>query len=220
MNAAEWRVSHDLLLENARRDYERRGYRFLAEPPEEMLPERLRMFRPDAVALGPSGNVAVAVKRGGPRQSGPTLAELARRVGEEPGWTLDVIYVPERPEEAQRLHPPSIESIGQQLEEATQLLAARHTRAALLLGWAILESLLRIRAGGTDERTLRPLTAFALAEQAAMDGLIEPEDADRLRRLARLRNAVAHGDFNVEVAEEDVAWLLAVLRRAAVQPTP
>ncbi len=47
-------------------------------------------------------------------------------------------------------------------------------------------------------------TVQALAEE----GYLESDDARRLREMARLRSAVVHGDFAVDVSAEQVEFLL------------
>jgi len=41
-----------------------------------------------------------------------------------------------------------------------------------------------------------------------MDGYVGSEDAKRLQRLISLRNLAVHGDLNVDVSSEDIAFIL------------
>jgi hypothetical protein len=74
-----------------------------------------------------------------------------------------------------------------------------HFAPARVFGWAILESLARLASSSVRSTGLSPIQAVQVL---AEEGYIENEDAQRLRELAKLRSAVAHGDFSVDVSSE------------------
>ncbi len=84
-----------------------------------------------------------------------------------------------------------------------------HFAPALVAGWAVPESLARLARGPGSRKAYSPLQAVqALAEE----GYLETEDAQRLREMARVRSAVVHGDFAVDVSAEQVEFLLDQLK--------
>ncbi len=211
MSAAEQSAEGDL-LDSVRAGYERRGFRVIVEPSKADVPAFLGQHRPDAVALGPEGGVIIEVKRDGGRTNRASLGTLARLVEQHPGWTLEVIYVRERPDEAQKLSPSSRAEIARQIDEAEALLAETHLHAALVIGWAALESQLRAATSMEDGSVQRPFSPAQLVERPAMDGFVDTASARRLRAISAVRNAVVHGDFSAPIADADVSWLLAQAR--------
>ena len=66
--------------------------------------------------------------------------------------------------------------------------------------------------GGAGPSSVSPLQAV---QALAADGFVESEVADRLRGLARLRDAVVHGDLSVDVTADQVKMLVRDLRMIA-----
>ncbi|MEA2727847.1 MAG: hypothetical protein QOF70_2322 [Acetobacteraceae bacterium] len=194
------------VLRNLRASYEERGLKFYINPPHELVPSFLEGYQPDAIAIGPDGGGAIIeIKRYQSQATNRQLAELAKRVGEHSGWEFKGIYTNPATETPDNIAKPTLEQIDAGLQEIQILADTRHFAPALVFGWAVLESLARLASGPGRSRGLSPVQAVqALAEE----GYIENEDAQRLREMAKLRSAVAHGDFSVSVSAEDVDFLV------------
>jgi hypothetical protein len=191
-------------LRNLQASYEARGLRFFINPSRELVPSFLEGYQPDAIAMGPNGGGAIIeVKRHESQASNRKLAELAKKVGAQRGWEFKAIYTHPATENPDNIAKPTLEQIDARLQEMRILADTGHLAPALIFGWAVLESLARLASSSARSTGLSPIQAVQVL---AEEGYIKNEDAQRLRDMAGLRSAVAHGDFSVNVsAEHDVS---------------
>lgn len=195
-------------LEHLRKNFEVKGYQFIENPTGSQVPDFLRGYRPDALALGPNENVVIEVKQRKARASDVTLAHLAQRVSAQDGWRFIVVYSGEDEGDAVKLKRAGKIEIDQALNDARSLEAFGFHRHAFVAIWSILEALAR-RLYSEDKTSLfGPLSPIQVIQRLAMDGYVGSEDAKRLQHLISLRNLAVHGELNVNVPSEDIAFIL------------
>lgn len=185
------------------------GYTVFAHPSRQVLPAFMRDYSPDAIALGKPKNLAIEILQD-QRSSSHERKQIAERFRGVSDWEIRVFYASEFADEL------VIEGHSHDLIEATltkvQVLSdADQPEAALLLGWAAFEAFGRSLL---PEKRSYPQSSNQLLERLAGDGVVTPEEADVLRRIASLRNAVAHGALNIDVEPRDVSQLITILRCA------
>ncbi|MCJ2133317.1 hypothetical protein MKK69_04435 [Methylobacterium sp. J-026] len=183
------------------------GYDVFTQPARGLLPAFMRDYQPDAIALGRPRNIAIEVARDD-TAARPKAAALSERFAQSPDWELRIVYAPEGSDD-RPVPGVTRDEIPAALARVETLLAADHPEAALLLGWSVLEAIGRLLLPGAVSR---PQPAGQLLERMALEGVVTPDEADRLRQLANLRNQIAHGALRVRVPREAVAELMAILR--------
>ena len=203
------------MLKSLQQASEARGLRFQVHPPREIVPEFLGGFQPDAIAWGPEGGIIIKVKRRGDPASEQPLAEIARRVSGQKGWEFRAIYVNSSIDDAASIAKPTRQQLQAAFKEIEALANSGHHAAAFVAAWTALESLARLASA--DGEVVRPTTFSPLQaiQTLAEEGYMENETAERLRNLARLRNAIVHGDLSVSVSAGQVEGVLKVLRAVA-----
>jgi uncharacterized protein YutE (UPF0331/DUF86 family) len=209
---AEAQVPESNILENLRQILEARGLKFYINPPRDIIPKFLGDFQPDAIALGPEGGVVVEVKHRRGSQAEQQLAEIARRVADQKGWEFRIIYLNPSTDEMPPIAKPSFEQLQAIFREIEALTKGGYYAAALLTAWAALEALARLAGANNEGGMRRGATPIQAVQTLAEEGYIESEPAERIREMARLRNAVVHGDFSVAVSAEQVEYLLKQLQ--------
>lgn len=183
------------------------GYSVFVRPPRQMLPPFMRGYAPDAIALGAPKNLAIEVVReGGGRK--PIADGVHRRFAESPDWELRV-YAVSPAGDYTVVAAASREAIDAAIARIENLTAVGHREAALLLGWATLEAIVRNAIPGKLEH---PQSSNQLVEIAATEGVVTPDEADRLRSLVILRNQIAHGALETRIEQEDIAAFVAILK--------
>jgi len=107
------------------------------------------------------------------------------------------------------MRPVSSGSLGAAIASVDELLSEGYVAPAFLMAWSTLEA-----AGRSllPNELRRPQTPARLVEVLAGKGHITPDEADRLRRLAKSRNDLVHGDLQTSVTRRDLKFLLLVLR--------
>lgn len=199
------------LLDNLRTQYEAKGYTFEVAPAPQGLPAFLKSYVPDAIARKPGENVAIEVRKSRSGVSESTLQQIRSRFEGQPDWTFAVAYAAEDPLKALAIKAAAVPAIRRQLDDVRTLSDQGQSRAAFLLAWSLLEAtLLNIEA----EEKARPRTPASVLQALAMLGRIEPETERRLRPMILLRNAIVHGDLNVEPTLDDVAIVVSVVEEA------
>jgi len=188
--------------------------KFYINPPREIIPEFLGDFRPDAIALGPDGGMIIEVKFGRNADSERQLAAIAKKVSDQKGWEFRAIYLSPPADEASPIGKPAPEQLPAMFKEIEALTAGGHQAAGLVMAWAALEALARLASA--DEPTRRSgFSPIQAVQTLAEEGYIENESAAGLREMAKLRNAVVHGDLSVEVSQAQVEGLLKQLKEIA-----
>jgi uncharacterized protein YutE (UPF0331/DUF86 family) len=210
--AALWQSS---ALRNLQRVFEARGLKFYVNPPRDVVPDFLGDFRPDAIARGPEGGIIIQVKFRGTPESESRLAEIARRVSAQKGWEFRAIYVTPPIDEIPSIAKPTQQQLQAAFDQIEALTNGGHHAAALLIAWAALESLARLANANSETGTSRAFSPLQAIQMLAEQGYLENEAADNLRRMVKLRNAVAHGDLSVDVQGGQVKSLLKQLRAIA-----
>jgi len=163
--------------------YEAEGFSVFLHPAREMLPQFMRGYQPDAIAVKDDKQIAIEIKRNVTRQVAQTK-QLQRIFSEHPEWELRVYYIPGHPEED--IQAPDLPEIDAALAEVDQLKQAGHLRAALIMAWAALEAAGRALL---PQDLARPQPANRLIEVLASEGVVTPTEADSLRKAISLRNA-------------------------------
>lgn len=175
-------------------DYAARGYQVFVDPQGDQLPEQLAQYRPDMLVRRGDETIIVEVKSRGALRKTEQTERLKRLIATIPGWRVELVVVnPERDsglEENQRALQPGEARSG--LEEAEKLLGSGHPEAAMLLGWASTEAVLRLVAERSAIR-LRSADPAYLIKALATDGVIGREEYHRLSDALQVRNALAHG---------------------------
>jgi uncharacterized protein YutE (UPF0331/DUF86 family) len=203
------------ILRNLRQVFEARGLKFYVNPPREVVPAFLGDFEPDAMAIGPDGGTIIEVKHRRSPVSEQQLAAIARRVSGQKGWEFRAIYLNPPTDEMPAIAKPTPEQLQARFGEIEALTNAGHPTAALVTAWAVLESLARLASANSEARTQKGLSPIQAIQTLAEEGYIESEAADRLREMTKLRNAVVHGDFSVDVRADQANWLLSQLQEIA-----
>jgi uncharacterized protein YutE (UPF0331/DUF86 family) len=223
MVVTQW-ARERVILESLRQRYEGDGYAFFAYPPADLVPAFLEDYRPDAIAIGPGGRVAIEVKhdRGGPAAA--RLSKVASLFSHHPDWQFIVVYSDETGPGHSPVSRPSRIEIEGQLREIEGLADQGYRRAALVLAWAALEAAARAlkpTEDGSEEKGVARAPRQIL-ESLEREGLLERELARSLWRIADLRDAIVHGDFGANVDQDTISDVVGAVRQigAHVPSTP
>ena len=188
--------------------WRRLGYTVVRHPRPEQLPAFMEGFRPDAIATGAKPNLVIEVKRQRAAEKDARLQPLRALLNGRDDWRLEVVYL--AAEDAQP-EPQSREEIRSTLESA-RALSAIDRRAGILLAWAALEA-----AGRELEPELadRSLSSASLVDLLVSTGHVPQDEGSKLRKAAETRNALAHGQLDLEPDQDDLDLLIEIGARLA-----
>lgn len=186
---------------------EAEGFSVFVHPSRNMLPAFLSTYQPDAIAY--KGDRKIAIEVMAQQQSdGPKVERIQRMFSDHPEWELRLVYAPPG-SIAETMPALSRDHIEAHLRQVEASLESMGGTAALLMAWAIFEAAAR---RSTPASLARPQSPSRLIEVLAADGHITPDEADMLRGLSSTRNAVAHGQLDLDVSRADVGSLMTITR--------
>lgn len=213
---SETQVWEQNVLENLRQTYEVQGLRFYKNPSSEIIPDFLRGYVPDAIAMDDKrGGIIIEVKQRRNRIADRQLAQIAEKIAPHKDWKFRAVFTSPELGDPLDLPKPTKEQIDAKIQEIRTLTQSQYYDAALIVGWAILESLARTVITENEGEQSRGLTPIRAVQTLAQEGYLENDAAQRLREMAGLRNAVVHGDLSAIVSSEQVRDLLEQLQAIA-----
>lgn len=185
------------------------GYSLVRNPSPADLPQFLRNFQPDAIAIGGPPNLLIEVLAssgaGKARIDALKVERLRALLAEHPDWRLEVVYARGS---GSAPNIASLDQIQRRLDQVRQL-APHEPAGALLLAWALLEAAARLIA---PERASAGLTPGSMIELLVGLGYVAQPASRLLRASGELRNAIAHGDLAVvPPAPDDIGALLDIV---------
>ncbi|HTZ36504.1 MAG TPA: hypothetical protein VMB84_10800 [Stellaceae bacterium] len=195
------------ILESALAGYAAEGFDVFVEPSPAVLPPFMRSVRPDAVAISADRKIAFEVKHAA--RPGTNQTDRLRALLEDhPDWELHVLYV------SPRLQTEIIDiatplAIKKAIGQARELRDAYPPGSSLIVGWSALEAIARSLM---PDRLGRPQPPFKLVEILATEGFVTPSEAENLRKIAAIRNSVAHGKLDAQIEPQLIDKFLDTLR--------
>ena len=133
--------------------YRDKGYDVLIEPQGDQLPDFLQAFRPDLIAHKGDENIVVEVRMRGQVSDFPQVNELAKVVRNEAGWKFELFLLgPENSFFMNGASPLTVEEICSKRKEVALFFQNGHLEAAFLMGWSLVEAILRVFGGERGHR--------------------------------------------------------------------
>ncbi len=196
-------------------EYRHKGYEISFHPNPEDLPDFLRNYRPDMIALREEEKVIIEVKSRSSLNSSSAqyLQSLAQVIEQHPGWRFELVMT--NPEDV--VYSAKIEGSLQENEIKTGLkiasqLLEKHPVSAILYSWSLTEATFRLVAE-QEVLSLSRFTPSYLINKLATEGIISQSDYQLLISSLSLRNAVAHGFKTTQITQDSVAKLIKITRQ-------
>jgi hypothetical protein len=197
-------LSEKAVLDQFEARWRDQGYKLVREPSQEELPDFLKGFRPDAIAVGqkPSLVIEIIGKRG--KAANLRIQKLNDLFDDNQEWHLEVVYLSPETE----LLTPVEQSIVRKASHQARIVCETDPRAGLLWAWSTLEAITR---NLEPELANSSLGSFSVIEVLVSNGHVSQSDGKKLRSLAKKRNAIAHGQVDVEPEKKELEYLLELI---------
>ena len=188
--------------------YRGKGYDVLIEPRGDQLPDFLQAFRPDLIVHKGDEHIVVEVKTRGQVSDFPQVNELAKVVRNKADWKFELFLI--GPENSFFVNGASlftVEEIRSKIVEVAFFVENGHLEAAFLMGWSLVEAILRVLAAkeGIEGETATP---DYLLKQMTFEGIIARETYHDLKHAQKTRDAIAHGFKSSQLTVETVQELI------------
>ncbi len=200
--------SESLRVQKVGQAYRDKGYDVLIEPQGDQLPDFLQTFRPDLIAHKGDEHIVVEVRVRGQVSDFPQVNELSKVVRNKAGWKFELFLLgPENSFFVDGASPLTVEEIRSKRKEVALFVESGHLEAAFLMGWSLVEAILRslaVKEGVAGETA----TPDYLLKQMTFEGIIARETYHALKHIQQTRNAIAHGFKSSQLTVETVQELI------------
>ena len=207
------RVEETRILKILREQYEADGYIFYEYPSSNILPETLRKYRVDAIAMGDDDNILIEVVFKKSKEKSAQLEGLAEKIKELSRWKLRAIYA--EGIDAKKLQSRtklSYKVINTAIVRAEELVENEFWNEGFLLQWSILEAIYFHLSESSDVEKIGIPTVRSIISSLEHEGHVSFRDAKSLRKLFDKRNMLTHGQFNFEVTFKEYSKLDGIVR--------
>jgi hypothetical protein len=202
------------LIEQLRRSYVSRGYRFIAHPRGGDSPGFLENFVPDAIALSNNDNVVLEIKSANSSKSKSELVKfLAQEVPKHDGWRFELVIESESDLNSDRSADLTFAMIDVEIAKVRRLVKEKDFKLSVVVGWAILEALCRRLVFDEENTTPSRYKPRSVVEALVSNGFVDDEEGARLLEISQIRNRLVHGFMQVSVDLEDVDFLVSTLQK-------
>jgi hypothetical protein len=191
-------------------ELEAEGYDVYLRPSKDILPEFLRKYSPDALAIRGEEKLIVEVKQRSDRTN-EQVHEIKEILKGHPDWKLRLVWA--NPATAMReISTQSRDEIRTRVGEVRDLVTGGHLGAGLLIAWSAFEAAARALS---PEEFRRPQTPGRMVSVLAASGVIAPREADLMRALIDKRNRLVHGELAESISRGEVESIADVVSRLA-----
>lgn len=194
------------------KDYEVRGFAVTINPNQTNLPDFLKGFEPDILAISETESVVIEVKstKGNASQL-KQFESLAQRISEHKNWRFELVFTNPIEQTIQNKYTNELplEKIRSRISEVNVLLISNHYEAAFLLGWTTLEAAIRLKLDSEKSDSNNKPT-LAIIKTIYSLGYINSHDYKKLEVLNQKRNLLIHG-FDNSIDKNSIEQLLNIV---------
>lgn len=193
------RQTASTLVAKVAEKYAAQGFEVNISPRKEELPFDLGTYRPDLIAVKqPDKHYIIEVKSSASRTPVERYSEVAKLVGQHPGWSFLLVTGDEKRSYDEDLL--TWEQMTARQAQVEALLELRASEGAFLILWGILEAALRRRAGEVSI-PIEHFPTSSLLNHLYSQGELSIEQFDEIKALRTFRNRFVHGYQTPEVHE-------------------
>jgi Holliday junction resolvase len=194
------------------KDYEVRGFAVTINPNQTNLPDFLKGFEPDIVAISETESVVIEVKstKGNSSQL-KQFESLAQRISEHKNWRFELVFTNPIEQTIQNkfTNELPLEKIRSRISEVTILLISNHYEAAFLLCWTTLEAAIRLKLD-SEKNDSNNKPTLAIIKTIYSLGYINSHDYKKLEVLNQKRNLLIHG-FDNSIDRNSIEQLINIV---------
>lgn len=201
------------------KDYKSKGYLVNIEPESSKLPNFIKNFRPDIIALSDLDNVVIEVKSSDSKIDFKSLEELANIVNSKENWRFELVFTnpKNRLSIEKELNVIDLEKIKNRIVECEYLISNDYFDSSFLLAWATLEAAIKIKLTSLNEHDVdvnKP--PLHLIKNLFSYGVINQSLLRKIEVLNQKRNALIHG-FEAEITKEFILNIIRLIENLTGQ---
>jgi uncharacterized protein YutE (UPF0331/DUF86 family) len=173
-------------------EYSQKGYRVFSNGDYINIPNFLKNYSPDIIAMSEEDKVVIEVRTKYSLSKSNNLENLANLINQQKGWRFELIMVNSKETEDNEREDLSINEIMNMLNEAERLLDNKHVKASFILTWSSIEAIVRnkLKSEKINSDINNPIK---MIKNLYTFGLVSRDEYEFLHTQFKLRNSVVHG---------------------------
>ena len=204
-----YKIEKDLINRVAEK-YRKAGYKVFFTPEQEYMPFDLGNYMPDLIAYKSENDGYIfEVKKDKSHVSIDQIKEVASSTDSHDGWHFILVtgddVLPEETEEVGREAVLSWNQIISEKKKAEKYLDLDEYEIAFLIYWRAIDAMMRNYASNI-KIPIERLPTYSLINNLYSQGELSIEEFDKLNRMRKFRNQLAHG-LQTEIKKRDVEEL-------------
>jgi uncharacterized protein YutE (UPF0331/DUF86 family) len=173
-------------------EYSQKGYTVFSNTNISSIPNFLRNFSPDIIAISDNDKVVIEVKTKYSLSKSKDLEDLANLINQQEGWRFELVIVSSHEKQDKESKELTINEIINMINDAEKLLNNHHVRASYILTWSSIEAIARkkLKSENIISEDNNPIK---IIKNLYTFGLISRDEYELLHTHSKLRNLVVHG---------------------------
>jgi len=176
------------------KEYTQKGYSVFTNLEFNNVPDFLKNYSPDIIAISENDKVVIEVKTKNSLSKSKDLESLANLIEQQEGWRFELVVTNSKQVVDMEREDSSLNEISKLLLDAEELLNIDYVKASYILTWSSLESIIRKKLKNENIKS-EYNNPIQMIKNLYTFGLITRDEYDFLHNHFKLRNLVVHG-FN------------------------
>jgi len=199
------------IINRIKRGYEKKGYKVIITPSGINVPDFLKNYQPDMIAISDKESVIIEVKSRLSLSKSKYFDNLAE-VAKKNGWRFELnITSPKKDVFDSKYSRLSKEEIIKRLEEISKLKEMDYFDSAYILAWATLEAAIRITIK-KDKLNIYNRNPLVLVKNLYSYGILNEYQYRNLENALKIRNSLVHGLKPKKIELEKINVLIDLIK--------
>lgn len=192
-------------------DYTKKGYTVFSNPKLHDVPDFLKNFSPDIIAISNDDKVIIEVKSKATLPNSKELENMANLIKQQVGWRFELVITNSKNIEAEDREELSLNEVTNMLNEAEKLLEANYLKASFITVWSVLETVIRSTLKSEKVKSWN-YSVLQSIKNLYTFGLVSKEEYDFLQSQFKIRNLVVHGFQSPSIDSQNIISLIKLIK--------
>lgn len=191
--------------------YIQKGYTVFIDPVSHDIPDFLKNFSPDIIAISNDDKVIIEVKSKTTLINSKELESMANLINQQAGWRFELIVTNSKNLENENQEELSLNDVITMLTEAEKLLEYDFLKQSFITAWSAFETVVRNKLKQENVKSEHTNIAQSIKNLYTF-GLVSKQEYDFLQNQFKIRNLVVHGFKSPYIDPQNIRILIALIK--------
>ncbi|HFJ9378300.1 hypothetical protein [Bacillus thuringiensis] len=191
--------------------YIQKGYTVFIDPVSHDIPDFLKNFSPDIIAISNDDKVIIEVKSKTTLIHSKELESMANLINQQDGWRFELVVTNSKNLENENQEELSLNAVINMLTEAEKLLEYDFLNASFIIAWSAFETVVRNKLKQENVKSEYTNISQSIKNLYTF-GLVSKQEYDFLQNQFKIRNLVVHGFKSPYIDPQNIRILIALIK--------